>query len=313
MKSYSLTEDKFNRLTEQAARANAAEHRRLIQVVMREKQKTVNGLSLSVYGSNAPTVICLHGGPGVFGYMENLCETISSYSTAIYYQQRGSQQKSQAVKIHQHVSDLDSIVESVSHEPKPIILGHSWGAMLALLYASQKSTKIQKLIMVGSGPLNKEMGQLFLNEILYRFGDQRNYFDELWSKLEQEKDEKTLQLYANKYLNEVFDFYQNGKTKDARHPALHWDFKASRETMIESDEFVDSGRYEDAFAQISCPITLLHGSHDPIQPEILFKLTRKYQPSASTHKIENGGHYPWIGQSEFSFLEILKREIKSKS
>ncbi|HEV9038441.1 MAG TPA: alpha/beta hydrolase, partial [Puia sp.] len=51
-----------------------------------------------------------------------------------------------------HVRDLDAIVQQVGAK-KVILLGHSWGAILAVLYAADHPDRVDRLIVTGPGPI----------------------------------------------------------------------------------------------------------------------------------------------------------------
>lgn len=119
-------------------------------------------LDIFEFGKNGPPVVFLHGGPGAFGYMEKLCQTASVFCNPIHYNQRGSKQTNTEIGISDHISDLKSVLSRYSNESKPILVGHSWGAMLAVLFAGEFSDRIKKLILLGCGPLNKKQGNEFL-------------------------------------------------------------------------------------------------------------------------------------------------------
>ncbi|MEO0988063.1 MAG: alpha/beta hydrolase [Cyanobacteria bacterium J06639_14] len=278
---------------------------------MKKNTVTINGLSVTAIGESTPTAIFIHGGPGVFGYSESFCKSISMFATVLHYHQRGSKETNRDIGIEDHIEDLESIIENQFPTAKPIVVGHSWGAMLALLFAAKHSRRIQKLILIGSGPLNSSNGKEFMIEILNRFSDRRDYFDDLWRRIETQKDETIQQSLANRYINQIVPFYQNEKVTTALFPQLYWDFRASVKTMTESDQYVECNTYEDALPQIQCPITVMHGSNDPLSPRFLFPIFEKHCPFARLHEFEKAGHYPWIGVSNSEFMEILKEEFKS--
>ncbi len=277
--------------------------------VMRKEEVTINGLHVTALGCSDPNALFLHGGPGVFGYIENLCETVSSFCRPFFYNQRGSRQTGSEIGIYDHISDLKKIIDRLFPDSRPTLIGHSWGAMLAVLFASEYPNHVHKVIVVGIGPLNSQTGKEFMREILSRFGDQRGYFDELWENIENEDDEILQQAHANKYINEVVPFYQNGTESVSKLGPLYWDFKASFKTMTESDAYVETGKYENALSKMQCPIVVIHGSNDLLSPKFLFPIFTKYHPAVKLYEIEGAGHYPWIGNTEGEFIKILTQEI----
>lgn len=51
-----------------------------------------------------------------------------------------------------HKKDLEQIVAAIGAE-KVILFGHSWGAILAVLYAADNPGKVEKMILTGPGPI----------------------------------------------------------------------------------------------------------------------------------------------------------------
>ena len=59
-----------------------------------------------------------------------------------------------------HRKDLEEIIKKIGAE-KVILIGHSWGAILAVLFAAENQTKIDKIIFTCPGPIYP-----FRNELL---------------------------------------------------------------------------------------------------------------------------------------------------
>ena len=269
----------------------------------------INGLEIhNIKGEGAP-VIFLHGGPGVYGYIEKFCHLLSGAGDIFYYNQRGSKQNSDVIKIEHHISDLEKVVSHVGSEEKPILVGHSWGAMLGILFAGRHSDKIQKLILVGSGPLNREQEQEFFKSLDERFGDQKEYYDELWDIVEKETDSQKKQELANDYINKVTHFYQYDKDSVDELIPMFYDFEALHETMVDMDNLKTTGEYENMLSKIEVPITCMHGDYDPVPPESIFGLIKKYHPIAETFEFKNCGHNPWVEPCKDEFLSILKKQL----
>lgn len=277
---------------------------------MKREELTINGLQVTTLGaSSGPKALFLHGGPGLFSYMERLCEAVTPFCRPIFYDQRGSKQTDAIIGIEDHLADLAMIVDRSFPDSRPILVGHSWGAMLAVLFASRHADQTDKVIAVASGPLNRASGSAFTKELLRRFGERRPYLDDLWKALVSEADASVQPTLACHYLQEVFPFYQPGSGSLSDLGPLHWDFKASWNTMMESDAYIDTDTYAEAVSKIPCSITVIHGSRDPLPARDLFPIFAQHQPSAKLHEIDGAGHYPWIGGGAGPFMRILLREI----
>ena len=274
-------------------------------------RKLIGDLHMLEFGAYAisPRVIFLHGGPGMYGYMQTFCEDFSSHCNAVYYEQRGSKQGCDEIGIKDHIHDLGRIVDHYSSQFKPIIVGHSWGAMLAVLYAGSHSDKVTKTIAIGCGPLNNKQGDEFQDELILRFGDRRDYYDSLWNAIDEEEDERKQTELANSYVKEMMPIYQLDPESGLEIQPICWDIKGGFNTMCESDEYISRNEYEKSLGKISSPLSMIHGTNDIISTQSLFNLVGKHVPHAKKIEIKGAGHYPWADQTRTKFLEILKKEV----
>lgn len=107
-------------------------------------------------GSGSPLVI-VHGGPDFnHNYLVPDLDPLSSAFRLIYYDQRGRGRSSQGVSAE--TVDIDSEVEDVDRLRQYFglgeiaLLGHSWGCVLALEYASRHADRISHLILLNAAP-----------------------------------------------------------------------------------------------------------------------------------------------------------------
>mgnify|MGYP000020557442 CR=1 FL=1 len=275
------------------------------------KNSYLDELEILHLKQNSPAIIFLHGGPGVFGYMEPLCRMLSPHCNAVTYNQRGSKQApSIAIEIKDHLNDLENVVSRYTTDTQPILVGHSWGAMLAILFAGRFSSLIQKLVLIGCGPLTPIQNREFSEALTSRFGKEKKYYDDLWSSVEEESNPAKQQELANIYINKIVKFYQCDPNSAKDVPPLHWDYQASINTMNQMDDAISKSEYEKSLTQIGVPISVIQGEGDPVAPVSIFSLIKTHQPTALTFEIKNAGHYPWAGASKEDFIQILLQEIQ---
>src|SRR4051812_11223322 len=92
------------------------------------------------YGpAGAPRLLLLHGGPGAdHAYLlPQLLELATDHELVLYDQRGGGQSKTDdrtPITWRTHVEDLDAIVGELAIDPL-VIVGYSWGALLALLFS----------------------------------------------------------------------------------------------------------------------------------------------------------------------------------
>lgn len=108
---------------------------------------------------NAPLLLWLHGGPGgaerpLFRYFNG---DLERQFLVIYYDQRGAgrsfdpEAPTTSLTIAQHIDDLDRVIDHLQSQyrrDRVLLVGHSWGAALGMLYAKSHPEKVVGLICV---------------------------------------------------------------------------------------------------------------------------------------------------------------------
>ena len=104
-------------------------------------------------------LIAIHGGPGMSSdYMLSLEQLAGSDLAVVTYDQRGtgrSTEPSEGYTMLKYVADLDAVREAVGAD-RVIIMGHSWGGVVALRYATVHPDRVQSIVLMGSGPPSLE-------------------------------------------------------------------------------------------------------------------------------------------------------------
>ena len=110
--------------------------------------------------ADKPPIIYLHGGPGgiITDQTIDLLNLLTKYNYDIYlYDQLGSGhsgrlEKIEAYTVDRHQQDLEAIIEKIQVE-RVILMGQSWGALLAMEYLANHPNRVEKLILTGPGPI----------------------------------------------------------------------------------------------------------------------------------------------------------------
>jgi proline iminopeptidase len=103
-------------------------------------------------GSGFPLVTC-HGGPGLWDMFGSFTTTLTPRLRVIRWDQRGCGRSGRdgPYRLDRFVADLDAVRAGHGLEHMAL-LGHSWGAALALLYALEHPGRVSRLIYVsGTG------------------------------------------------------------------------------------------------------------------------------------------------------------------
>jgi proline iminopeptidase len=106
-----------------------------------------------------PPVIVLHGGPDFdHSYLLPELDRLSDQFRLIYYDQRGRGKSAENVNPNDVtlLSDLDDLDRVRQHFglKSAVLLGHSWGAVLALEYALRHPTRVSHIILMNPAPIS---------------------------------------------------------------------------------------------------------------------------------------------------------------
>lgn len=103
-------------------------------------------------------IIFLHGGPGQGSqtFQASVGPVIEQFATVVYYDQRGSGRSQRPSDPDLYslpilVSDIDVLRDHLGAE-RVILLGHSFGSILALEYAAAHPERVAGLILTGAVP-----------------------------------------------------------------------------------------------------------------------------------------------------------------
>src|SRR4029453_9872135 len=125
-------------------------------------------------GSGRPVII-LHGGPDFdHDYLVPDMDRLGDAFRLIYYDQRGRGRSAENVRPHDvtlasDIEDLDKVREHFGLE-RAILLGHSWGAVLALEYALRHPTRVSQLILMNPAPVSSADFKILRQFYLARIG-----------------------------------------------------------------------------------------------------------------------------------------------
>lgn len=107
-------------------------------------------------GPGAPLMLC-HGGPGLWDMFADVAELLGDVTPVVRWDQRGCGRSERCAgpwTSERFVADLDAVRRHFDLE-RMALLGHSWGAQLALSYALAHPKRVSALVYVsgtGIGP-----------------------------------------------------------------------------------------------------------------------------------------------------------------
>ena len=266
---------------------------------------SAEALQFRSYGRSGPVVVLLHGGPGGPGLMQ-LARGLEDTFHVIEPFQRGSGGVPLSVELH--VADLDEFLATHCRDQRPALVGHSWGAMLALAYAAAHPDTASSLVLVSCGTFDAAARS--------RYQDLRT-----------ERMDTDLRRRLATLADEIPDVSERLKTRheltmhtesvDLIEPEAggggEFDGVANRQTWDDMVRLQENGTYPAAFAAIQVPVRMLHGSFDPHPGAMIRDSLEPYIPQLEYREWERCGHIPWLERAAHrEFFRVLHEWLGSR-
>jgi pimeloyl-ACP methyl ester carboxylesterase len=258
------------------------------------------------YGTTGPLVVLLHGGPGAPGYMAPIGRELGDAFRVLEPFQRPS--GPEPLTVARHVEDIHGLMLQHSDGPWPALVGHSWGAMLALAYAAEHPDETGPLVLIGCGTFDTEARSRLQATLDERMDAS------LRSRLEHLEDEcpdpnRRLSLMG-KLLEPVYSFDPLSVSDES----IPCDLSAHEESWQDMLRLQAEGRYPAAFSGIHVPAVMLHGSHDPHPGRMIHEHLKPLMPQLEYIEWDRCGHYPWLERaSREPFFASLRDWLKRHS
>jgi proline iminopeptidase len=280
---------------------------------------TGDGHSLYVaqYGRpDGPTTVVLHGGPGS-GTQPSVLDWFDlSRQRVVLFDQRGAGQSTPQGEIanndsHKLVADIEMIRERLGID-RWMVVGGSWGATLALLYAGKHAERTSALVLRGSFLASER-------ELRWFFQELRALVPQGWSRMTEGWSDGQ----KGSVLTTLCDALLGGDAIQASDAARRWndyenavmhamagkldDVPASSTELPE--RVLNKYRLQAHYLSNACftseaelmaaaaklqgtPVTLVHGTHDLVCPPENAVRLKQAIPHATLDWIKNGGHTP---------------------
>lgn len=273
-------------------------------------------LFVAQYGQpDAPAAVVLHGGPGS-GTQPSVLEWFDlARQRVVLFDQRGAGQSQPHGEIINNnsaklVADIEMIRERLSIE-RWMVVGGSWGATLALLYAAQHARRIRAMVLRGSFLASQR-------ELHWFFQSLRAMVPQAWEEMtrgwQEEQKQQVLATLGKQLLH--------GSEQEAEDAATRWG--AYEEAIMQamsgklalpntpskaSARTIGKYRLQAHYLLNACftteidlidatkflaktPTVIVHGSHDLVCPPENAARLAKLMPHARLHWVPRGGHTP---------------------
>ncbi len=263
-------------------------------------------------GASRDTVVVLHGGPGfTMDYLAADLGPLAARHTLLFYDQRGTGRSSlvsdsSALDGQRFAEDLEAVRRHFGIG-RLTLLGHSWGAGVAALYAAQHPERVGRLLVVGAIPARRgELVEAFRSLDVGRDSVTRRRMQE-WreTRLANPGDAAACRAY---YVLWFIPFFGNTAAADRS----KGDFcagtpEALRNKMASVDRFTMSSLGEwdwtASLRAVAAPALVIHGTADPL-PVASARQWAAALPNGRLLLLQGVGHFPYLEVPETFFTVV---------
>ena len=269
---------------------------------------------------NAPHLLLLGGGPGFSSWnLEPIQQQFADLGWQVtLMDMRGIGENRDALSPQQNsvttwVEDIEQLRQTLNTEQVTLV-GHSWGALMAMLYARQHPDKVRHMMLLnpvdpeksGMQALTESIHQRNLKELNQGWDDDSAWDNEVKPMSSAEQLEQMTLKQITQVLPTYFYDYQQGQAYSKQFTPSDFDIELNVNTWKAYDanpitfEQINQWRF---------PIEFVECEQDPLMPYNLNAM----QPNmkfASVTILQKCGHFPWIEQPD-AFNQVLQKLSKS--
>lgn len=240
---------------------------------------------------SGPPVVVLHGGPGAHhDYLLPGFDLLGNGRELIYYDQRGGGQSPVGREVpvgwREQVADLE-VLRGLWGLDRLALLGYSWGAMLAMLYAIEHPDRIDRLALVSPAPASKEERAEFDR----RF-QARTMTPELQARRAELRASGLRERDPEAHAKKLFALAVAGYFHEPDRSEELIGFRVTERTQKEIWASLGDFDVRPALRRLTLPALVVHGDDDPI-PWQTAKATADALHGAF-HLLTHCGHVPQV-------------------
>jgi proline iminopeptidase len=227
---------------------------------------------------DGPPIVLVHGGPGWWDTLDDLAKLLVDLGTVHQWDQRGCgrSERRGPYTIARFVADLDAVRRQTGHE-RITLVGHSWGAALALQYCLAHPDRVERLVYVSGVGLD---------------GTPASYRPKVEDILAREQyDDPWLARMSTGFADRA-TAYENARRLST--PRFEPNEECAAALTIELRAWTDRIA---ACRAVDVPALIVHGALDLRPPEVTDSLLEAL-PDARREIIAGAAHYPWLEAPE---------------
>lgn len=259
-----------------------------------------------VDGSGPCSVIVLHGGPGFsHDYLADDLLPLAERWRVIHYDQRGSGRSTlvsgaDALAAGRFVDDLEAVRLHFGLQ-RLTLLGHSWGAAVAALYAMRHPERLERVVLVAPMPLrHDELNDTFTR---VRCGGDAEWRHRLQARgqawLAAPGDEEACRAFYETWFTPFFGIPAARARSRGNFCAGTGESRRNKVLEVDRHTVASLGRFDwrGALGAVVAPALIVHGSADVISADSAREWAAAL-PNARLALLEGVGHFPYLESPE---------------
>jgi pimeloyl-ACP methyl ester carboxylesterase len=249
-------------------------------------------IQVAIWEGAGKEILCIHGLTANCRFWDCLANALSPHHrvTAMDLRGRGlSDKPSTGYSIDSHCKDVLALMDDLGLE-RPVLMGHSLGAFISLVFAAQTPQRVDHLILVdGGGKLTEtQMAKVFagIKPSLDRLGKIFHSFEDYISQMKQAPYLQPWNPFMDKYFQYEVEEVEGG-VRSRVHPK-HIEEEAQNLGKVDSTQF---------YQKVISPTLILRATKgmlakdDFVLPEDVADRMVHEMPNAKRVDVEGVNHY----------------------
>ncbi|MEU5890916.1 alpha/beta hydrolase [Streptomyces sp. NPDC047461] len=243
-------------------------------------------------GHGGEALVLCHGGPGLWDMFEDVAAMLEDRVAVVRWDQRGCGRSERAAgpwTTDRFVADLDAVRQHFALD-RPVLLGHSWGAQLALSHALAHPERVGGLVYVGGTGIDpvSTWRESFRQNFRARLGEVPERFAR-WQELADGDRERAVLQWS-------VDFEGERALEHAGRLADPWfgiNFDCNKALGAETKQTWGSPELYAACQGLEVPVLIVDGERD-VRPRWAVDSLERALPRVRRVVLPGAGHAPWV-------------------
>lgn len=266
-------------------------------------------------GEGGQVVVILHGGPGsnMNAVWPDL-EPLAAGRRIVLYDQRGGGRSeivtdASRLTAQHHVRDLEAVRAALRLD-RFVLVGESWGAALAILYAAQHRQRVERLLLIGPMAPTREILDRRLGESDDKMGLRARLAGITRAMPEARDPVAVCREFFSAYLPQFFHkpgaiARRKGSSCDAPAEGVRNYFVVNAATFASLGAF----DFRPALAKLTMPAMVVEGEMSIPSTVESARVIAQSLPRAALVLVPDAGHYPQVERPDL-FFPAVERFLK---